>query len=107
PTSSLSVFEGFMDFLSYLTLRMFTRPDMNYLILNSLSFFDKELPKMQQYGRVHLFLDNDQAANKITANALSVDPQKFQDERKLYQNYKDLNEWCQQQGKTNRQQQKP
>lgn len=104
---SLAVFEGFMDFLSYLALAVLAGKITDFLILNSLSFFDKQLPRMQEFNKVHLFLDNDSAGNKMTATALQLDPHKFQDERKLYKNYADLNEWCQQQGKSNRQQQKP
>ncbi len=50
---------------------------------------------MQTYNRVHLFLDNDPAGDKWTAKAVSVNPQKFVDERPLYKGYKDVNDWHQ------------
>lgn len=90
----LAVFEGFFNFLSYLTIhRHQTLPHQNYLVLNSTSFFEKMLPKMQAHERVRLFLDNDNTGHRFTAQALSLDPQKFVDERKLYLGYDDLNHW--------------
>ncbi|WP_276484777.1 toprim domain-containing protein [Paraflavitalea pollutisoli] len=106
--SRLSVFEGFFDFLSY---KAITDPGQNattnFLILNSASFFEQQFPRMQQYEQVHLFLDNDNTGNKITARALQMDPHKFKDERQLYAQYNDLNAWCQHQGKTFKMQHKP
>jgi hypothetical protein len=90
----LAVFEGFFDFLSYETLHMDQRvPDRNFLILNSTCFFEKSLPFMQTYSRVHLYLDNDQSGEKYTAHALALDRDKFCDERELYGEYKDINDW--------------
>jgi len=89
----LAVFEGFFDFLSYQKISAGHAPDRNFLILNSASFFEKNLPFMQEHHRVHLYLDNDKTGEKYTRQALSLDQQKFKDERGLYQKYNDLNEW--------------
>lgn len=68
-------------------------PASNFLVLNSTSFFEKSLSKMQEHQRVHLYLDNDKTGQKCTQKALDLDSQKFKDERKLYKNYDDLNDW--------------
>jgi hypothetical protein len=90
----LAVFEGFFNFLSYQTIHeKQEHPNCNFLILNSASFFEKNLTKMQLHKRVHLFLDNDMTGQKCTLRAMEVDKQLFRDERHLYQKYNDLNDW--------------
>lgn len=97
--ASVAVFEDVFDFLSFLTLHRFQpAPTQDYLVLNSTSFFDRELPNMQAYNRVHLYLDNDSTGSKCTARATQLSAVQFIDERTLYQGYKGLNEWCQQIG---------
>ncbi len=91
---ALAVFEGFFDFLSYLTIyQNQPGPLRDFLVLNSTSFFEKQLPIMQTYERVHLYLDNDKTGIKYTTLALEKSPQQFVDERNLYTGYKDLNDW--------------
>ncbi|MDF2188678.1 toprim domain-containing protein [Paraflavitalea sp. CAU 1676] len=104
----VAVFEGFFDFLSHKAITdAQTQQSTNYLILNSASFFEQQLPRMQQHQQVNLFLDNDTTGNKMTAAALALDPNRFNDQRELYKDYNDLNAWCQHQGKSVRMQQKP
>ncbi|MBN8857075.1 MAG: toprim domain-containing protein [Sphingobacteriales bacterium] len=91
---ALAVFEGFFDFLSYLTIyQNQPAPLRDFLVLNSTSFFERQLPIMQAYERAHLYLDNDKTGTKCTTLALEKYPQQFIDERSLYVGYKDLNEW--------------
>ena len=104
----LAVFEGFFDFLSFQTMnRNQVGPDRNFLILNSAGFFEKSLPFMQEHRRVHLFLDTDKTGEKYTQQALALDKDKFSDERGLYRQYKDLNDWLMHPGQRQRLQQKP
>lgn len=92
----LSVFEGFFDFLSYQTMHLNQEsPQCDFLVLNSTSFFEKQLPIMQAYDRVYLYLDNDKTGTKYTNLALATYPDRFSDERHLYAGYKDLNDWHQ------------
>jgi DNA primase len=92
----LAVFEDAFDFASYLSITQSQEHiSRDFLILNSTSFFEQQLTFMQTYNRVHLFLDNDPAGDKWTAKAVSLNPQKFVDERPLYQGYKDVNDWHQ------------
>ena len=100
----VAVFEGFFNFLSYCTINHHQRlEEPNYLILNSASFFEKSLSKMQEHQGVRLFLDNDKTGNKFTELAQSIDKEKFGDERKLYQKYNDLNDWLINMGKSQKQ----
>ena len=90
----ITVFEGFFNFLSYQAIHQKQeQPTTNFLILNSTSFFQKSLPLMQSHKSVHLFLDCDTTGQKCIQKALSLDKEKFIDERQLYKNYKDLNDW--------------
>ncbi len=101
----LAVFEGFFNFLSYQTLYSNQdHPTRNFLILNSASFFEKNLTKMQDHKSVHLFLDNDKTGQKYTLQALTLDKNQFTDERHLYEKYNDLNDWIRHPGLSNRQQ---
>ncbi len=89
-----AVFEGFFNFLSYLALYQNREKSIrNFLILNSTSFFEKSLPLMQPHKAVHLYLDHDKTGEKFTRHAISLDKEKFKDERQLYQKYSDLNDW--------------
>lgn len=92
----LAVFEGSFDFLSFRTIHQNqVTPLRDFLILNSTSFFEMCLTKMQAYRRTHLYLDNNATGSKCTALALTTSPQQFIDERSLYAGYDDFNHWHQ------------
>lgn len=61
------IFEGFMDYLSFLTLRYKNSPlcpntdKQDYFILNSISNLPKVLDKLGAYEYISCFLDNDEA----------------------------------------------
>jgi hypothetical protein len=87
------VFEGFFDFLSYKVLEeKSTFPKTDYIVLNSLSFFEKSRTVLENYNQVKLYLDNDKAGQNCSRLALSLNS-KYKDESSLYKNYKDLNDW--------------
>lgn len=93
-SDKLTVFKGFFNFLSYLSIfRKQEHPKTDFLILNSTSFFEKTLSLMQSYKSDHLYLDCDTTGQKCMQKALAIDREKFKDERGLYKNYKDLNNW--------------
>jgi hypothetical protein len=63
----LAVFEGFFNFLSYLSLYHNSEELFcNFLVLNFTSFFEKSLPLMQSDSAVHLYLDNVKTGEKFT-----------------------------------------
>lgn len=89
----VSVFEGFFDFLSYQVYARKQSPNpTDFIVLNSLSFFEKSRPVMENYKQIKLYLDNDKAGQNCSRYALSLS-NKYKDESSLYKNYKDLNDW--------------
>lgn len=92
-SDELAVFEGFFDFLSYLVIlpRRDTAP-ADFMILNSLAFFENAFPAMEGYRKVRLFLDNDRAGQNCSLMARSRDI-RFVDESGLYRNHADLNDF--------------
>jgi DNA primase len=93
-TEQIAVFEGFFSFLSFQTInRNQQAPLTNCLVLNSLAFFEKYRPLMEQYKHVHLILDRDNAGMNRTRQALEWDRDKYIDRSDFYQGHKDLNDW--------------
>lgn len=87
------VMEGFFNFLSFREInRDMQTPACNFLILNSLSLFEKSRPLMERHGKIHLLLDNDASGKKWTTQALTWSNQ-YQDGSDLYHPCKDLNAW--------------
>ncbi len=84
------VFEGFMDALSFLTIKRINQFRQNTVILNSVA----NLPKAENYLRsqenVYTFLDNDEAGRQATEKLKTV-CKSLSDQSGLYAKYKDLN----------------
>lgn len=96
----LTVFEGFFSFLSYQSIFKDKIPPVSdFLVLNSLSFTEKNIDRMQSYVGTKLMLDNDLAGNNATEKLLSISTI-IKDGRKLYQKHKDLNEFLIKQNST-------
>jgi hypothetical protein len=91
-TNVICVFEGFFDFLSFLCGCKEEAGNVDYLILNSLVFFEQSRCIMDAYKQVLLFLDNDQAGQNCSAYALSLNP-RYQSRSSYFAGYKDLNQW--------------
>jgi len=93
------VFEGFMDFLSFLTIKQ-KAPDYlqvlptqsDYLILNSLALWNKALSLLKSYSTVNLMLDRDPQGRMKTKEALAIS-KKFLDRCDLFVGAKDINDW--------------
>ncbi|MDQ2753128.1 MAG: toprim domain-containing protein [Bacteroidota bacterium] len=92
-SESLSVFEGFFDFLSYrIILKNSEKVSQDFLILNSLSFSQKIESSLANYKEVNLFLDCDRSGKKAASHLLSLGSH-IQDKSYLYRNHKDFNDW--------------
>ncbi len=92
-SDEVTVFEGFMDFLSFKCIsRNGVNKTPDFVILNSLSLFEKARPFLESHKSIKLYLDNDAAGQKVAREALSYS-KKYSDRSMLYQNYKDLNDW--------------
>ncbi|GAC1496950.1 MAG: toprim domain-containing protein [Flavisolibacter sp.] len=96
----LLVFEGFFDFLSFQTLKQqksqalidLPEKDVNFLILNTLSFFQKYKSKMEQHCEIHLFLDRDEAGLRCSEHALRSS-NLYINQNFRYKQFKDLNDF--------------
>ncbi|HVX27891.1 MAG TPA: toprim domain-containing protein [Parafilimonas sp.] len=89
----IAVFEGFFDFLSYQTIHQNQQqPLTDFLVLNSLAFFERSLLLMEKHEHIHLYLDHDEAGKKCVDIALKRSL-KYKDQSSLYEGYKDLNDW--------------
>lgn len=99
PKETCFVFEGFMDYLSFLSIRKQRNPeypDLNaqdYLILNSTSNLSKALYPLGDYERIHCFLDNDDAGRKAVEVIQSEYGLRVRDSSHLYSGHKDLNDY--------------
>jgi hypothetical protein len=101
PAAEVCVFEGFFNFLTYLTLMPpDERAGKDMLILNSLSFLSVALTIMEDYSGVKLFLDRNGPGRKATAIACAIDKIRYQDKSDLYKNYEDFNQLLCNFGKT-------
>ncbi len=101
---SIAVFEGFFDFLSWQTIHQNQEHKLtDFLILNSLSFFERSLLLLEKHEHIKLYLDHDAAGRKCTEQALKRSA-KYEDKSRLYNCYKDLNDWLRHYGKLEKKQ---
>ncbi len=95
-SSKLSLFEGFIDFLSALTIinAKFTEAtnDSGFLVLNSLAFVPRVIPLLRSFSDIKLFLDNDNAG-RDAKDKLQSQGIRFQDASTWYSKHKDVNEY--------------
>ncbi|AWX07236.1 toprim domain-containing protein [Prevotella intermedia] len=96
PKNVCFVFEGFMDFLSFMTLRRKENDGLrrqDYLELNSVSNIQKALERLSQYDSILCFLDNDEAGRNAYLQLSKKLGKSVTDASTLYNGYKDLNEY--------------
>lgn len=87
------VFEGFTDFLSFMAaFKDHVAGQQDFVVLNSVSLFEKARPFMEQHESVKLYLDHDAAGEACTRYAMSLS-KRYMDESRLYALHKDLNDW--------------
>jgi hypothetical protein len=97
-SENINVFEGMFSFLSFQTLQQNNSIVLtDFLVLNSLSFFEKSRNVMEQHQRINLYLDRDNAGLKHRQDALNWS-KKYIDKSQLYQHHKDLNDYLVHQG---------
>ena len=86
------IFEGFMDFLSYLTMK--GKEIAPCLVLNSVSNLSRAVAYLRENGidSVRTFFDNDQAGREAL-QSLQSEGIKVEDMSLHYSRYKDLNEY--------------
>jgi hypothetical protein len=99
-SGTVLVFEGFFDFLSYQAIQgswsagasfaEVTAP--NFLVLNTLAFFERSRVIMEMHDNVYLYLDRDSAGMARTEQALAWSA-KYVDRSLMYAAHKDLNDF--------------
>jgi DNA primase len=96
------VFEGFTDFLSFKAIHQQDPEDrFDFVVLNSVSFFETARFFMEKHKAIRLYLDRDTTGQNCRRYALSLSS-KYKDESSLYQNHKDFNDWVMNFGKSER-----
>lgn len=63
-SKSVIIFEGFIDFLSYLTMYKNDKNKEDFIILNSTSLLKNAIPIIAKYDIIHCYLDNDNTGKK-------------------------------------------
>lgn len=97
--TSCCLFEGFMDYLSYMVLKQRNNPapsiikERDYFILNSTSNTPKLLDRLARYEQIYCYLDNDEAGMRTTLNIQQQYGVKVSDQSVHYRGYKDLNDY--------------
>lgn len=92
-SNEVVVFEGFTDFLSFISLhKNLPENRQDIVVLNSVSFFERARPFMENHHMIRLYLDRDITGQNCIRRALSMS-NKYSDESSFYENHKDLNEW--------------
>ena len=92
-SNNLRIFEGFMDYLSFKQMEKALKKALSdYVILNSVTMIFKLEKIIKSYEKIELYFDNDEAGNKATNEVKQLNPY-VEDNRILYQNYKDLNDF--------------
>ena len=98
-TDSICLFEGFMDYLSFLTIRVENNPQhprldtQDYIILNSVSNLAKAESILETYTQVGCFLDNDTAGRNTCTKLKEKFGERLLDKSMYYREYKDLNDY--------------
>ena len=99
PKNVCFVFEGFMDFLSSMTLKRKENPQntglrqQDYMIFNSVTNIHKAIERLSHYDSVQCFLDNDEAGRNAYLQLSKELGKPVTDASTLYNGFKDLNEY--------------
>ena len=99
PRNMCYLFEGFMDYLSFLTIRIKNNPQyprlttQDYIILNSVSNLAKMESLLTNYTQIGSFLDNDTAGRNACETLKTKFGERLLDKSLYYHEYKDLNDY--------------
>ena len=93
-SDTVIAFEGFMDFLAYLSLKYSERLRIDATVLNSVVNLPKAVPFISRHPVIHAFFDNDEAGRKATADLIRLCPRsELIDQSHFYHGYKDVNDY--------------
>ena len=91
PSAECAVFEGFIDYLSALTLGIISGADT--IILNSIVNVSKAVPFLRGYKTINCCLDNDNAGQSALAELTAIYGSTVIDRSTLYSEFNDLNDF--------------
>lgn len=88
------VFEGFFDFLSFLSLKKLSAPPADVIVLNSVNNLQEAVESLRRHRSIKLFLDNDDAGRRTTAEVIRLVPDAaVEDCAPGWAPYNDLNDY--------------
>ena len=93
-SDTVIAFEGFMDFLAYLSLKYPERLRIDAAVLNSVVNLPKAIPFLSRHPVIHAFFDNDEAGRKTTSDLIRLCPRsEVIDQSSFYSGHKDVNDY--------------
>ncbi len=90
---TLNIFEGFFDFLSFLTWLNAAETHGTSIILNSVANIQKIYRILPNYININLYLDNDPAGLEAVKKIQNVQPDAINQSKIIYPGHKDFNEF--------------
>ena len=89
---SCSVFEGFIDFLSYLTINNVVTCVEDIIVLNTVYNLDKALKILSSHESINSFFDNDAKGRELSDN-LKMSCRNVISQSHKYKGFNDLNDF--------------
>lgn len=88
-SDTVIAFEGFVDFLSHLSMKHPNRLRIDAVVLNSIINLSKAISFLERHSAIHAFFDNDDAGRKATTELKRLCP----NPTNFYRAYKDLDKY--------------
>ena len=92
-SDTCNLFEGFIDYLSWMELGLGCGDD--YLVLNSVALLERSFTVLDKYEKINCYLDRDEAGRRTLEALRKRYGNRIEDCSSLYKGYKDLNEYLQ------------
>lgn len=96
--SECSIFEGFIDYISFLTMKKrgyaYGRlsEEQDFIILNSVTNLPKAIPLLESYDSIYSFLDNDNAGRETHAKLVAAYGDKVVSMSEHFNDFNDVND---------------
>ena len=90
-TPAVHLFEGFMDYLSLLTMQA-KQADISAIVLNSVANLEKAIPFLSKHTQIKAFLDNDEGGKRAFEKLQKLNLPVV-DISKRYAEFKDMNDY--------------
>ena len=92
-SDTCNLFEGFIDYLSWMVLGLGCGDD--YLVLNSVALLERSFTVLDRYEKINCYLDRDEAGRRTLEVLRKRYGNRIEDCSALYKGFKDLNEYLQ------------